>query len=137
MIVSPVRNGNELTSATQEAFRENADISRKIGQVSKAVQEMDKATQSTAANAEESAAASEELNAQAEQMKSYVGDLVRVISGSNGDGLARVPAGSGSNIPKLPADTAGRQLLGRKRVAVKIARPDQMIPLGDEDFKNF
>ena len=97
--IKAVRKGNELTNATQEAFKENATISKKIGQlvdeiataseeqahgitqVNTAVAEMDKVTQSTAANAEESAAASEELNAQAEQMKVYVGDLEAVVGG--------------------------------------------------------
>jgi methyl-accepting chemotaxis protein len=98
--IKAVRKGNELTNATQEAFKENAEISRKIGQlvdeiaaaseeqshgitqVNTAVSEMDKVTQSTAANAEESAAAAEELNAQAEQLKVYVEDLVRVVGGN-------------------------------------------------------
>ncbi len=98
--IKAVRKGNELTNATQEAFKENAAIARKIGrlvdeiataseeqaqgisQVNTAVAEMDKVTQSTAANAEESAAAAAELNAQAEQMKVYVGDLVAVVGGS-------------------------------------------------------
>ena len=102
--IKAVRKGNELTNATQEAFKENAEISKKIGQlvdeiataseeqahginqVNMAVSEMDKVTQSTAASAEESAAASEELNAQAEQMKVYVGDLEAVVGGSGNAG---------------------------------------------------
>ena len=99
--IKAVQHGNELTHLTQEAFQENASISAKveqlvdeiaaasqeqsqgIGQVNIAVTEMDKVTQQTAANAEQSAAAAEELNAQAEQMKSYVGDLIRVVSGGS------------------------------------------------------
>jgi methyl-accepting chemotaxis protein len=97
--IKAVHKGNALTKATEEAFKENSDISKKIGQlideiataseeqshgisqVNVAVTEMDKVTQSAAANAEESAAAAEELNAQAEQMKGCVDDLVQVISG--------------------------------------------------------
>jgi methyl-accepting chemotaxis protein len=108
--IQVVRNGNELTCATQDAFKENAEISMKIGQlvddiataseeqaqgiiqVSKAVAEMDKVTQSTVATAEESAAASEALNAQAEQMRGYVEDLFSVI---NGRGNKAGPAGNG------------------------------------------
>ncbi|MHB8910304.1 MAG: cache domain-containing protein [Syntrophales bacterium] len=110
--MTAVRNGNALTSATQEAFKENAELSGKIGQlvdeiataseeqaqgiiqVSKAVAEMDKVIQSSAACAEESAAAAEELNAQAEQMKVYVGDLVKVVGGSP----AGRSAGSGGGV---------------------------------------
>jgi len=104
--IKAVRKGNELTNATQEAFKENAEISKKIGQlvdeiataseeqsrgiaqVNIAVVEMDKVTQSTAATAEESASAAEELNAQAEQMKSYVEELIAVVSGSHSGGVS-------------------------------------------------
>ena len=113
--IRAVRKGNELTNATQEAFKENAAISKKIGQlvdeiataseeqshgitqVNTAVAEMDKVTQSTAASAEESAAASEELNAQAEQMKVFVEDLVRVVGGS---GHAAGSRGNGGGLPR-------------------------------------
>jgi methyl-accepting chemotaxis protein len=108
--INEVRKGNELTTATREAFQENAAIAQKIGQlvdaiatasaeqaqgiaqVNIAVSEMDKVTQSTAATAEKSAAAAGELNAQAEQMKVYIGDLVAVVVGrANG----AVPGGDG------------------------------------------
>ncbi|MHB8091414.1 MAG: methyl-accepting chemotaxis protein [Syntrophales bacterium] len=99
--IKAVKNGNEITIATQAAFSANADISRKInqlveeiaaasqeqdngiGQVNTAVSEMDKVTQRTAANAEESAATAEEMNAQAQQLKKYVDELAEVIGGSS------------------------------------------------------
>ena len=94
-----VKKSSELTLRTQEAFKENADISDKIGalvndiaaasheqaegigQISKAVAEMDKVVQQTAANAEESASAAEEMNAQASQMRGYAEELARVVAG--------------------------------------------------------
>ena len=103
--VRSVRNGNLLTQQTQEAFKESASISAKIGQlvdeiaessseqskgidqIGTAIHQIDKVTQSSAASAEESASASEEMSAQAQQMKVYVGDLVAVIGGT------REPAG--------------------------------------------
>ncbi len=96
-----VRNGSELTKATQEAFRENIAISSKIShlveeiatasqeqaqgisQVNKAVAEMDKVTQQTAASAEEAANSSEEMRAQAEQMTQYVGQLTLLAGGNS------------------------------------------------------
>ncbi|MBW6486885.1 MAG: MCP four helix bundle domain-containing protein [Syntrophobacterales bacterium] len=160
--IKAVRNGNELTSATQEAFKENAAISAKIGQlvdeiataseeqaqginqVGKAVAEMDKVTQSTAANAEESAAASEELNAQAEQMKVYVGDLVSVVGGStSGRVSAALPPRQvrGGNVRQAallsPRKAAGRELATPGHGKMKITRPDQVIPFEDEEFKDF
>ncbi|MCX5828966.1 MAG: methyl-accepting chemotaxis protein [Deltaproteobacteria bacterium] len=101
--IKAVENGNELTVATQAAFKENAEISLKIGQlvdeiatasqeqahgisqVSTAVAEMDKVTQQAAASAEESASAAEEMNAQAEEMKAFVADLIAVVGGTGND----------------------------------------------------
>jgi methyl-accepting chemotaxis protein len=97
--IKAVKNGNEITMATREAFRANAEISGKIGhlveeiavasqeqahgisQVNTAVAVMDKTLQQTASHAEESASAAEELNAQAEQMKIFADDLVQIVGG--------------------------------------------------------
>jgi methyl-accepting chemotaxis protein len=157
-----VRKGNELTKATQEAFKENAEISKKIGQlvdeiataseeqshgitqVNTAVAEMDKVTQSTAANAEESAAASEELNAQAEQMKVFVEDLARVVGGSGHTASSR---GDGGGLPRsrvtahkalaLPEKRAGRQLAISGKTSRKVTHPEEVIPMNDGAFKDF
>ena len=100
--VATVRKSRELTRQTQESFRENVEISAKVGglvdeiaaasqeqaqgidQISRAVAEMDKVVQQTAASAEESASASEEMSAQSQQMKAYVAKLTTVIGGSAG-----------------------------------------------------
>ncbi len=160
--IKAVRKGNELTNATQEAFKENAEISKKIGQlveeiataseeqshgitqVNSAVSEMDKVTQSTAANAEESAAAAEELNAQAEQMKVYVGDLGAVVGGSangagsrgNGGGFRHEQAVA-RKVPALPEKTTGRQHADSGRASKKPLHPEQVIPMKDGEFKDF
>jgi len=94
-----VKNSRDLTQQTQDAFKENIEISSKIGQlideiaaasseqaqgigqIGKAIAEMDKVVQSTAASAEESASASEEMNAQSLQMKKDVDQLVTIIDG--------------------------------------------------------
>ena len=97
--VKKVSDGSELVATTNEAFGKVAESSEKVGaivaeisaasseqsqgieQVNIAIAEMDKVVQQNAANAEESASASEEMNAQAEQLKSFVQDLVMVITG--------------------------------------------------------
>jgi methyl-accepting chemotaxis protein len=165
--IKAVQHGNELTHLTQEAFRENASISLKveqlvdeiaaasqeqsqgIGQVNVAVTEMDKVTQRTAANAEESASAAEELNAQAEQMKSYVADLVQVVGGGAQESGARMTsAGYGPARMSLPQSahratalrdqkSAVRQVARKGGSALKVTRPDQLIPLEEGDFKDF
>jgi len=117
--IKAVKNGNEMTVSTQEAFRANADLSRKIAQlvdeiaaasqeqangisqVNTTVGEMDRVTQQTAADAEESASAAEEMSAQAVHMREYIDDLVAVIGGSR-----RVSA------PTVPRSRPSRRLLG-------------------------
>jgi hemerythrin-like metal-binding protein len=54
-----------------------------IEQINMAVGQMDKVTQSNAASAEESAASAQELSAQAQTMKEAVGELVRLVGGTN------------------------------------------------------
>jgi methyl-accepting chemotaxis protein len=97
--ITTVHKSRELTAQTQTAFKENMEISLRVGnlvdeiaaasqeqaqgidQISKAVMEMDKVVQQTAANAEESASASEEMSGQARHMKKYADDLTEIISG--------------------------------------------------------
>ena len=162
--IKAVRKGNEMTNATQEAFKENAAISKKIAQlvdeiataseeqshgitqVNTAVAEMDKVTQSTAASAEESAAAAEELNAQAEQMKTFVEDLVRVVGGS-GSNIQGSHGGNGRGVRReqvvahkvlaLPAKTTGGASAIRGKASKKVAHPEQVIPMNEGEFKDF
>lgn len=104
--VNNVKKSHEATQITQEAFKENVEISNKIaglideiaaasseqaqgiGQINTAVAEMDKVTQQQAVLAEESAGASEELNAQSEQMKGFVWDLSAIVEGGRNGGGA-------------------------------------------------
>ncbi len=129
-----------------------------IEEVNKAMAEMDKVVQSAAANAEESASASEEMNAQAEQMKSVVGELSIIVGGSGsqtngerthytpGAGRTTVAPRAGTAIHKALAAPA-RKAQG-KEVAVPQAKqppaakarevkPDEVIPMEEEEFKDF
>lgn len=163
--IKAVRKGNELTNATQEAFKENASISMKIGQlvdeiataseeqaqgigqVNTAVAEMDKMTQSAASSAEESAATSEELNAQAEQMKVYIQDLAKMVGGSSNGSTTFRSALDGGNTSKGISTAAHKALpvsvkkgdgkAGRGRHAKTARRPEEVIPLTEGEFKDF
>lgn len=104
--IKSVIHGNELTKLTQDAFKENIEISAKIGniideitaasqeqfqgieQINKNVTEMDEVTQQTAAHAEESASSSEEMHAQAEKLKHFVRDLSALVHGSENGAVA-------------------------------------------------
>jgi methyl-accepting chemotaxis protein len=127
--IKGVIHGNELTRLTKEAFKENIEISAKIGsiideiatasqeqshgieQINKAITEMDKVTQQTAAHAEESTNSSEEMTAQAEKLKFFVRDLSVLISGNtNGDSEEsqhdkKILTRFGINRKALPAST--------------------------------
>ncbi|WP_300464268.1 methyl-accepting chemotaxis protein [Desulfobacula sp.] len=153
--VKKVKEGSELVSKSNDSFGKVAVSAGKVGdlvaeiseasseqskgieQVNIAVSEMDKVVQQNAATAEESASASEEMNAQAEQLKEYLGDLVRVISGTH----ERTPAITTEKttrlvVPHHPArPVRKRQQLSSRPNEV---RPDQVIPFDDDDnFENF
>ena len=153
--VKKVNEGSDLVSRTNDAFGKVAASAGKVGelvaeiseasneqsqgidQVNIAVSEMDKVVQQNAANAEESASASEEMNAQAEQLKAYVGDLVMVISGSNGEALSVTTK---KNVKHIASNYQAGPVQERKLLqsGTKEIRPDQVIPFDEDDnFENF
>jgi methyl-accepting chemotaxis protein len=116
--IATVKKSHDLTEHTQKAFKENAEISTKvgslvdeiaaasreqaqgIGQLNKAVAEMDRVIQQTAASAEESASVAEQMNDQAGQMKSFIGELTYLVSGgTNGHSDLAETASKGINRP--------------------------------------
>jgi len=157
--IATVKNSRDLTEQTQNAFKENVEISTKIGQlideiaaasseqaqgigqIGKAVAEMDKVVQQTAANAEESASAAEEMNAQALQMKHNVGQLVTII---DGDSNANISPAAQRPIDSEKSHTAqknvkrtAKKLLTAGTAAPKKARPQDVIPFEKDGFKDF
>jgi methyl-accepting chemotaxis protein len=156
--IKAVSKGSSLVKNAQSAFKKNLEISEKIGsvvdeiaaasveqargieQVSKAIQEMDKVTQQTAANAEESASASEQMNAQAQQMKSQSAGLAEIIGGDGAGKGAGEQSAPTSDRPKAMIQKALSLATFKSRGkagAAKAARPEDVIPLDDKDFKNF
>ncbi len=166
--VKKIKNGSDLVAKTNEAFGKVATGAKKVGelvgeisassneqaqgvnQINKAVAEMDKVVQQNAANAEESAAASEEMNAQAEQMRDFVGELVMMVRGSNGNGvvssasLRQVETGHRQTLALThqPKRTVHKALATPVKYAKgtafkKVVRPEEVIPLEDGDFKDF
>jgi len=158
-----VKNSRDLTAQTQDAFKENMQITNKvgqlvdeiaaasheqamgIGQIGKAIVEMDKVVQQTAANAEESAGASDEMNAQAVQMKSYVKKLVMIVDGDhNGNGgwqNDRLIAHKDQSVPSLPIRRGpSRKLLTGGQDAVETGNavyPPRIMPQVQESFRDF
>ncbi|NOX33075.1 MAG: chemotaxis protein [Deltaproteobacteria bacterium] len=155
--VKKVCDGSELVSATDDAFSQILESSAKVGtlvaeiseaskeqsdgidQVNIAMSEMDKVVQQNAGNAEESASASEEMSAQAEQLMEFVGDLVGLVTGKNGQ-AAQKPYVRQQKVVYSACDPGPAPVREKKMLAHSGSqvRPDQVIPL-DEDgnFKDF
>jgi methyl-accepting chemotaxis protein len=120
---------------------------------------MDKVTQGNAAAAEESASASEELFAQAKELGDMVTVLVSMVKGGEGEaapapraqahgavrkgaaagGYRAVPAHKTQSQPKAGRangrDWSPRPAPKAERVAV--AKAEQIIPLSDDELKDF
>ncbi len=141
-VTASVGKSGELIGEISAASQEQA---QGIEQVNKAVSEMDKVVQENAANAEESAAASEEMNAQATRMKEFVGGLVKLVGGGNGNRTQEYagPAKGAKTLieavkktaqafpvkgrnPNAGADGKDRSHLGKREPS-----PDQVIPFDD------
>jgi len=161
--IKRIKNGSEIVSKTNEAFERvltgakkagelvgeiaaaSSEQAQGISQISKAVAEMDKVVQQNAANAQESASASEELNAQAMQMKEFVADMITVIHGAGGPspvarGLKPSPAlayafSASKSTSKSPAFSGKSGRIAK--TGARIVNPEQVIPMGDDDFKDF
>jgi methyl-accepting chemotaxis protein len=159
--VQKVKDGSELVSRTNAAFKQVAGSSAKagdlvaeisaasseqaqgIGQINTAVTELDKVTQQNAANAEESASAAEEMSAQAETMKSMVDELVAIVGHSGqapkaGSRISRRAPKSAK--PHQAIASAINKLNSKTGSAKKSAKPlpEAVIPLDDDQrFSDF
>ncbi len=138
----------KVTELIGEVSAASDEQSQGIDQVNTAVAQMDKVTQSNAANAEESASASEELSAQARELKDMVGVLVQIVGGGNGENGAvqhkRIDSAVehkvlGSRVHDLLSRQKGEEH-AQKAVAVaehKVVNPEEVIPLDDDELKQF
>jgi methyl-accepting chemotaxis protein len=158
--VKKVKDGSGLVAKTNEAFIEAANSTSKIGelvgeisvasreqaqgieQINKAIAEIDSITQHNAANAEESASASEEMNAQAAQMKGVVAELVIMVGGHETNGHKKLHDKKGKY--KTPYADNGAETkevcprqTKRETSVEKDIKPDEVIPLNEEDFQDF
>ena len=95
--ISAVKNGDDLTKATQDAFHENMDILNKIGMlvdeiasaskeqadgiqdIHRAIADIDKVTQASVAHADQSSGASEKMNRQVNNLRDYVSSLASLV----------------------------------------------------------
>ena len=159
--IKAVAHGNELTKLTQDTFKENIEISMKIGslideiasasqeqshgieQINKAVAEMDRVTQQTAVNAEDSASASGEMYVQAEKLKHFVHDLSVLVDGrennvvteSRSEPLSKKLTSLvhfNKNVPFVPEKTVVAKAPVTHRK--KMMRSDRVMPSKEKHF---
>ena len=135
-------SANKVADLVGEIAAASGEQAQGIEQVNKAVSEMDKVTQQNAASAEESASASEEMSAQAETMKAMVNELL--VHGRRRRRRRYERARKGR--PELARRswrraqvTAPLKDKAKKpnRQKGKSKDPDEVIPLGDDDLKDF
>ncbi|MFW5635262.1 MAG: methyl-accepting chemotaxis protein [Thermodesulfobacteriota bacterium] len=118
-----------------------------IVQLNTVVAEMDKVVQSNAASAEESASSAEEMNSQAEMMQGVVNQLLLIL-GKNRNGRGKrkqIETGPGSSSqekgkPNIPDTHRIKKKTGNSVPAHHSGlekRPDEVIPFGEDEFKDF
>ncbi len=155
-VASSIDKVAQLIAEVSAASREQT---QGVEQINLAVSNMDQVTQSNAANAEESAAAGEELSAQARELQDMVVELTAMVKGA---GAANSGYTAQSTVKHLPARNDRRsEIKPRKSQASRIAlssgnghgnarsskpelvhassgvSPESVIPLDDDDFKEF
>jgi methyl-accepting chemotaxis protein len=116
---------SEISSASKEQ-------SQGIEQINNAMNEMDRVTQSNAANAEESAASADELSGQAADMRKIASILDQVVGSSEAKRQHKVKVKRPTKDLKQLKQTARAD-----EPKTKSESPENAIPFGDEDFKDF
>ncbi len=151
-ITDKAQKVSQLVSEVSVATNEQ---SQGIDQVNTAVSQMDKVTQANAANSEEAASASEELSAQAGELENMVSDLLAIVGGAGAASGQRRNGSASKTAPRKKASTAlpasakhhalgnGSSKGSKAMVATgarheqKVVNPEEVIPLDEDDFKDF
>jgi methyl-accepting chemotaxis protein len=154
--VKKVKTGSDTVTKTNEAFADVARGAKKISelvggissasneqaqgidQINKAISEMDKVIQQNAANAEESASAAQQMNGQAEQMKSFVDELSRMVGNGHRNGVASLKKLARKEVRQIQVPRSQKKKEAKPSPSKsREIRPEQVIPFGDGDFKDF
>lgn len=158
-ILEDMIGGSEsVASLVAEVSAASHEQAQGIEQINLGVTEMDKLTHANAANAEESASASEQLNSQSDELKEMV-YVLRNIIGHNGSrktkardksngkpGRSRLMPGTraaadsedkAESAKRKSLFKSGRDMDNSSTQNPREVKPDQVIPLGDEELKEF
>ncbi len=134
-------SSDKVATLVSEIAAASKEQAQGIEQVNTGVAEMDKVVQQNAANAEESASASEELSSQAQELDAMVEGLMSMVGGSAAQKAE--PAGAVRRSVKSAPATAPaarkapvpKQLAGK--APARAAKPEDVIPLDDEELSQF
>ncbi|MDT8318613.1 MAG: methyl-accepting chemotaxis protein [bacterium] len=145
-IVTNSTKAADLISEIAAASREQAEG---INQVTKAVTQMDQVTQQNSAFSEETASASEELSSQAESLKDLVDRLSEIIGGAGTVGQTSsihrttavkhaAPKQAGHVQQAVHGLLAkGKQTAPTRKTGANVVKPNEIIPMDDDEFKEF
>ncbi len=145
-----VANSEKVAQLISEIAAASREQAQGIEQITAAVSQMDTITQQNAANSEEGASAAQELNAQAGEMNRQVQELVGMIGG----GKVEIAEHAKASAPRraferpapvkiqtrataLPAHQTAMKKHSARLEQQKIVEPSELIPLDDNDLKDF
>ncbi|MFH0881113.1 MAG: methyl-accepting chemotaxis protein [Lentisphaerota bacterium] len=132
---SIVESATVMGEKVDSITKASREVSGGISAISTSTNELEKVVQQNAANAEESASAAEELASQSREFNGIVSDLIHIIQGSSEKGQSSQKTSLAHSRKKaLPAAEA------RKPEAKRVSRdtkPEEVIPLDDQEFKEF
>ncbi len=141
-----IESATVMGEKTNAITRASKDQTKGFEQVGLATRDIDRITQEVAAISEESAAASEELSAQAIEMKSLVNALLTIVGGgAAGDGARKEKSQIADSKQDEGAEGGDKARIEGPappetpppRIAKKEVRPEQLIPLDEDDFSDF
>jgi ABC-type transporter Mla subunit MlaD len=141
-----VKKAQKVSELVGEIAAASQEQSKGIQEINGAVSQMDKITQRTTANAEELSAASHELSTQAKELLEKVTELAILPEGdTQSSAPVKVEERSGERplvaletakqtipVPQEKKVLAAKKLRSRKGVS-----PEEVIPLGADDLKDF
>ncbi len=147
-------SSGKVATLIAEIAAASKEQSQGIDQINTAVSEMDKVVQQNAANAEESASASEELSSQAQELNAMVADLTSIVTGSAhsvstgrtgaqlGAGrqparAVNAPAAPKKQLAAKPRANVGAKPAGAGAAGARPAKPEEVIPLDDNELSKF
>ncbi|HOE66793.1 MAG TPA: methyl-accepting chemotaxis protein [Candidatus Hydrogenedentes bacterium] len=156
----------KVTQLVGEVAAASNEQAQGIEQINTAIAQMDQLTQANAASSEEAASASEELSAQAAELNEVVNALTALVSGKAAAQNGRAQASARGPLRQHPAaahaashdlrigshaepikhngksESAAKNRLGKHALVGATAksshaRPEEVIPLDDDELKDF